>query len=179
MKKGKVILEGKKLKLTLDRLCQELVENYSDFSDTCIIGIQDKGALFSDRIIEHLGVQLDLNNLAYGKLDTTFFRDDFRRRGAPLAPSSTEIDFIVENKKVILADDVLYTGRTIHSALMALQQLGRPKSVELVVFVDRRFKRQLPIQANYVGITVDAINEAYVKVNWEEYDGKDEILFFE
>jgi len=114
----------------------------------------------------------------YGKLDITFHRDDFRR-GRQLTPSKNEIEFIIEGKKVILVDDVLYTGRTIQSALNALQHFGRPNSVELLVFVDRRFNRHLPIQANYVGMTVDAINEAYVRVKWKEHSGKDEILFFD
>ena len=179
MKKGKIILEKKKFKLTIDRLGQELIENYEDFKDTCIIGIQDKGVLFSDRMLITLESQGSKYNLLYGKLDITFHRDDFRRRNTPLAPSRTEIDFIIENKRIILMDDVLYTGRTIHSAMSALQQFGRPKSVELMVLVDRRFNRHLPIQANYVGITVDAINDAYVKVNWKENDERDEILFFE
>ena len=179
MNKGKVILEGKKFELTLARLCQELIENYEDLEDTCIIGIQDKGTLFSDRIIEHFQVSELDHKAKYGKLDITFHRDDFRRGGELLSPSSTEIDFVLENKKIILIDDVLYTGRTIHSAMAALQQFGRPGSVELMVFVDRRFNRHLPIQANYIGITVDAINEAYVKVNWKEHNERDEIIFYE
>lgn len=178
MNTGKVILEKEKFNLALDRLCQQLIENYDDFSNTCIIGIQEKGALFSDRLIQHLKSFDNVSKLKYGKLDITFFRDDFRR-GKSLAPSKNEIDFIVEGKKVVLVDDVLYTGRTIQSAMNALQQLGRPESVELLVFVDRRFNRHLPIQPNYTGITVDALNEAYVRVNWKEHTGKDEILFFD
>ncbi len=178
MEKGKVILAKQKFNLTLDRLCQQLIENYGDFSDTCIVGIQEKGALFSDRLMTHLEAFGQVPNLKYGKLDITFFRDDFRR-GRSLTPSKNEMDFIVEGKKVILLDDVLYTGRTIQSAMNALQQLGRPDSVELMVFVDRRFNRHLPIQPNYVGITVDALNEAYVRVHWSEHSEKDEILFFD
>ncbi|MDG2448543.1 MAG: bifunctional pyr operon transcriptional regulator/uracil phosphoribosyltransferase PyrR [Saprospiraceae bacterium] len=178
MEKGKVILAKQKFNLTLDRLCQQLIENYGDFSDTCIVGIQEKGALFSDRLITHLEAFGQVPKLKYGKLDITFFRDDFRR-GRSLTPSKNEMDFIVEGKKVILLDDVLYTGRTIQSAMNALQQLGRPDSVELMVFVDRRFNRHLPIQPNYVGITVDALNEAYVRVYWSEHSDKDEILFFD
>ena len=179
MNSGKVILEDKKFQLTLDRLCHELVENYGDFENTCLIGIQDKGTLFSDRIMTHLNKLGVDKKIQYGKLDITFHRDDFRRRDELLKPSRTEIDFIVEKKKVILLDDVLYTGRTIQSAMAALQQFGRPQSVELMVFVDRRFNRHLPIQPNYVGITVDAINEAYVKVSWEGVGDRDEILFYD
>ena len=178
MKKGKVILEKKKFNLTLDRLCQQLIENYDDFADTCIIGIQDKGALFSDRLMRHLRVMSEVLKADYGKIDITFHRDDFRR-GKPLTPSKNEIDFVVEEKRVILLDDVLYTGRTIQSAMNALQHFGRPNSVELMVLVDRRFNRHFPIQANYVGMTVDALNEAYVSVKWKEHSGRDEILFFD
>lgn len=178
MNKGKVILEKKKFNLTLDRLCQQLIEDYDDFANTCIIGIQEKGTLFSDRLIQHLKAFGAADEVDYGKLDITFYRDDFRR-GKSLSPSKNEIDFIVEGKKVILLDDVLYTGRTIQSAMNALQHFGRAQSIELMVFVDRRFNRHLPIQPDYVGITVDALNEAYVRVQWEGESGKDEILFYD
>lgn len=176
--KGKVILEKDKFNLTLDRLCQQLIENYGDFTNTCIIGIQEKGALFSDRLWTHLSNFSDLSNADYGKLDVTFYRDDFRR-GKTLTPSKNEIDFIVEGKKVILLDDVLYTGRTIQSAMTAIQHFGRPINVELMVFVDRRFKRHLPIQPNYIGLSVDTLDKAYVSVNWKENSGKDQILFYQ
>ena len=178
MNKGKVILEKEKFNLTLDRLCQQIIENYKDFSNTCLVGIQEKGALFSDRLMLHLKKFTDTSNLKYGKLDVTFYRDDFRR-GKTLTPSKNEIDFIVEGKKVILLDDVLYTGRTIQAAMTALQHFGRPESLELMAFVDRRFNRHLPIQPDYVGITVDALNEAYVRVKWASSKEKDQILFFD
>ena len=84
----------------------------------------------------------------------------------------------MEDKKVLLVDDVLYTGRTIQAALTALQHYGRPEKVELVALVDRRFNRHLPIQSDYIGLTIDAIDEAYVKVEWEEQDGYDKIVLF-
>lgn len=171
-------MKDRRFTLTLERLCHELIENYVDFQDTCLIGIQDKGTLFSDRIMSQLKSHKARGQLKYGKLDITFHRDDFRRRDQLLTPSKTEIEFIVEDQKVILVDDVLYTGRTIQSAMAALQQFGRPRQVELMVFVDRRFNRHLPIQPDYVGITVDAINDAYVKVNWQQDKGKDEIIFY-
>ena len=92
-----------------------------------------------------------------GTLDITFFRDDFRRRETPLIPSVTNIDFSIENKNIVLVDDVLFTGRTIRSGLDALLSFGRPKGVELLVLVDRRFRRDLPIEANYVGKAVDTL----------------------
>ncbi|HAD12860.1 MAG TPA: bifunctional pyr operon transcriptional regulator/uracil phosphoribosyltransferase PyrR, partial [Saprospirales bacterium] len=117
--------------------------------------------------------------IEYGKLDITFYRDDFRMPSGPLAPHPNEIDFIVADKRVLLVDDVLYTGRSITAALAALQHYGRPASVELLVLVDRRFNRHLPVQPDYYGITVDALDEAYVKVRWQETHGEDEILLFD
>ena len=177
MSRGKVILNPAQFNFSLRRLCHQLVENYDDFSNTCLVGIQDKGVIFTDRLMsllrDEMGVQLD-----YGKLDISFYRDDFRRRDQPATPSETIMNFLVEDKKVILADDVLYTGRTIQAAMTALQHFGRPAQVELLVFVDRRFNRHLPIKADYKGITVDAIDEAYVKVEWAHIDGKDQVKFF-
>jgi len=177
MSKGKVILSQERFALTCERICQQLIEKYDDFQDTCIIGIQDRGAIFSDRIVELLH-QNKVKGLDYGKIDISFHRDDYRKRDRPLAPSATEIDFIIEEKKVILIDDVLYTGRSIHAAMSALQQFGRPSQIELLVLVDRRFNRHFPIHPDITGIAVDAIDEAYVKVEWSHLDGKDQIKLF-
>lgn len=177
MTKGKVILDQARFDITLKRMCHQLIENYNDFANTCIVGIQDRGAVFSDYIVDILKRENKVD-VEYGKLDISFYRDDFRRRQFPITPSETIMDFIVEDKKVILVDDVLYTGRTVHAAMTALQQFGRPSQVELLVFVDRRFNRHLPIQADYTGVTVDAIDEAYVKVEWKHIDGKNRIKFF-
>ncbi|RYD87666.1 MAG: bifunctional pyr operon transcriptional regulator/uracil phosphoribosyltransferase PyrR, partial [Sphingobacteriales bacterium] len=109
-------------------------------------------------------------------LDITFFRDDFRRQHEkPLEANKTDISFIVENKKVVFVDDVLYTGRSIRAALTAIQSFGRPGSVELMVLIDRRFSRDLPIQPDYRGRQVDAINNEKVKVSWLENDGEDTV----
>ncbi len=178
MQKGKVILDNERFGLTIERLCHELIENYEDFNNTCLIGVQPRGVLLAKRIHERLGIILKTKSLEYGELDITFYRDDFRIREKPLAASTTNIDFLVEDKRVILIDDVLYSGRTIHAALTALQHYGRPKQVELVALVDRRFNRHLPIQSDYIGLTVDAVDEAYVKVEWKEIDGGDKILLF-
>jgi pyrimidine operon attenuation protein/uracil phosphoribosyltransferase len=159
-------------------LCHQLLEDWGDFSNACIIGIQPRGTMLSSRIHERLEA-LTGRKIEYGKLDITFYRDDFRMPSGPLAPHPNEIDFIVANKKVLLIDDVLYTGRSITAALSALQHYGRPSSVELLVLVDRRFNRHLPVQPDYYGITVDALDEAYVKVRWQETHGEDEILLFD
>ncbi|MDF1696512.1 MAG: bifunctional pyr operon transcriptional regulator/uracil phosphoribosyltransferase PyrR [Saprospiraceae bacterium] len=178
MSKGRIILARERFKLTIERLCHKLIEEYGDFSNTCIIGVQERGVLLADRIIDRLQALSPKTTFEYGKLDITFYRDDFRRREEPLKASSTEIKFLIENKRVILIDDVLYTGRTIQAALAALQGFGRPAKVELLTLVDRRFNRHLPIQSDYTGITVDALDEAYVKVEWENIDGQDRIKLF-
>jgi len=179
MPKSKVILEDKQFKLTIERICNQLIENYNDFSDTCIIGIQEKGVFFSDRIVKVLRKIHPESKFKYGKIDITFYRDDYRRRDTPLTASATEMDFIVDESNVILIDDVLYTGRSIQAGLIAIQHYGRPKKVELLTMVDRRFNRHLPIQPNYTGIIVDAVDEAYVRVHWEERDESDKILLFQ
>ncbi len=177
MAEGRVILDDKRFSLTIDRLCYQLIENYDDFSDTCLIGIQERGVLLANRIIERIEYLNKKRTPQYGKLDITFYRDDYRQREKPLKASTTEMDFLVSNKNVILVDDVLYTGRTIHAAMSALQDYGRPQKIELLCLVDRRFNRHLPIDADYVGITVDAVDEAYVRVDWME-DKKDQVLIF-
>ena len=164
MEEGRVILSQTKFDLTIERLTHQLLESYSDFDNTCLIGIQDRGAMLSDRIIERLKKKKKMGELKYGKLDITFYRDDYRQKARPLKASSTEINFDLENKKIILVDDVLYTGRTIQSALTAIQDFGRPSKVELLCLVDRRFNRHLPISADYTGIAVDALDQAYVRV---------------
>ena len=112
-----------------------------------------------------------------GALDITFFRDDFRMKGnVPLMANSTQIDFIVEGKNVIFVDDVLWTGRTIRSAMDAIQAFGRAQRIELLVLVDRRFSRQIPIEPDYIGIQVDSIDSQKVIVSWEEVDKEDSII---
>jgi pyrimidine operon attenuation protein/uracil phosphoribosyltransferase len=160
-------------------LCHQLIEDWGDFSNACIIGIQPRGIQLSNRIHARLQELTGNQHIEYGKLDITFYRDDFRMEGSPLAAYPNEINFIVAGKKVLLIDDVLYTGRTIQAALAALQHYGRPAAVELLVLVDRRFNRHLPIQPDYVGISVDALDEAYVRVRWHETQGEDEILLFD
>jgi len=171
MATGRIILSEQKLNLVLDRLSHQLIEYHGDFKDTCLIGIQPRGKPLSDRLIERLKTIGHFKNLQYGLLDVTFHRDDFRTRQGPLKASEMKMDFIVDNKKVVLIDDVLYTGRTIQAAISALQHFGRAEKIELLVLVDRRFNRDLPIQSDYAGMAVDALDQAYVKVEWQEGAG--------
>ena len=178
MSQGRVILDQGRFALTIDRLCHQLIENYDTFQDTCLIGLQPRGVALADRIHQRLQALAKVPNIQYGKLDITFYRDDFRQRDKPLRASVTEMDFIVEDKNVVLIDDVLYTGRTVQAALTALNHYGRPQKVELLALVDRRFNRELPIEADYVGMQVDSLDEAYVKVEWRQVDGEDTVLIF-
>ncbi|NJC26923.1 bifunctional pyr operon transcriptional regulator/uracil phosphoribosyltransferase PyrR [Neolewinella antarctica] len=170
-----IIHNAARFALTIERLCRHLIEEHGDFSDTCIIGIQTGGVQLAARIRQRL-LEMGINSFPYGKLDTTFYRDDFRTAKGPLTPHQTEIDFLVEDKRVILVDDVLYSGRTTLSALTALNHYGRPAQVELLVMVDRRFRRTLPIRADYRGISVDTLHDEYVDVQWAEQQGTDQIL---
>jgi len=169
------LLNGKKFQITVQRLCHQLIENHDDFSNSVILGIQPRGIYLANRITKNLKEILPQANILSGNLNITFFRDDFRSHPGPLIPSTTEIDFIIEHKKVILVDDVLWTGRTIRAAMDALLAFGRPEKVELLVLVDRRFSRHLPIEPDYIGIQVDTIFSQKVKVNWKETDGEDNV----
>jgi len=177
-KNGRIILDHTHFDLTIKRLAHQLIEKYNDFTDTVIIGLQPRGTFLAERIKAEL---LKINpsySIQAGSLDITFYRDDYRRQGNPLIPSKTELDFTIEDKKVILVDDVLFTGRTIRSGLDALLAFGRPKSVELLVLINRRYKRHLPIQADYIGKNVHSIDTERVKVSWKETDKKDEVILY-
>ena len=175
----KVLLNSKEVGIILHRLACQLIENHLDFSNTSLIGLQPRGIYLAERLKVLLETEYDIKNIELGYLDITFYRDDFRRGDKPLEPNATKIDFIVEGKKVVFIDDVLYTGRSIRSALTALQSYGRPDEIELLTLIDRRFSRHLPIQPNYRGRQVDAINNEKVKVMWKENDGEDAVYLIQ
>lgn len=175
----RVILDSKKLNLTINRICHQLIEQHKDFSNSAIIGVQPRGVYLADRIHRRLTEILGKTAIQYGKLDITFYRDDFRLKDKPMIADKTEIEFSLEGKNIILIDDVLYTGRTIRSALDAILDFGRPADVELVVLIDRRLQRHLPIQAKYIGKVIDSITSEKVKVEWKETDGEDKVWIIE
>lgn len=168
------LADANRLDITMQRLCYQLIENHGDFSKTALIGLQPRGVFVARRLKAHLERILEGRKIRLGELDVTFYRDDFRRREI-LAPSATNMDFVIEDLKVVLVDDVLYTGRTIRSGLDALIDFGRPEKVELLTLIDRRYSRHLPIEPDYIGISVDTITEEKVKVQWKETDGEDGI----
>lgn len=176
MGKTRLVLNSTQIDIIVTRLCYQLIENHNDFSNSVLIGIQPRGIYLAKLIKTRLEEILSGKTINLGSLDATFFRDDFRRRDNVLLPNKTLIDFIIENKKVVLIDDVLFTGRTIRASLDAMQAFGRPDLVELLVLVDRRFSRHLPIQPLYVGTTVDAIESERVEASWEETDGENKVV---
>ena len=172
----KVLLTAKEVNIILHRLACQLIENHLDFSNTILIGLQPRGKFLAERIKQVLENEYQIKEIQLGFLDITFFRDDFRRGEKPLEANKTQIDFLVEDKKVVFIDDVLFTGRSINAALTAIQSFGRPSEVELLVLIDRRFSRHLPIQPDYRGRQVDAINNEKVIVKWKENEGEDLVL---
>ena len=160
----------------IERLAHQLIENHSDFTETILVGLQPRGVEFTKRIVDKLNEISNDKNIKSGSLDITFFRDDFGRRESPIEPQELDMNISIEDKNVVLIDDVLFTGRSIRSALDALLSFGRPNQVELMVLVDRRLKRHLPIQPNYIGKTVDSIFSEKVIVRWNSENTEDEII---
>jgi pyrimidine operon attenuation protein/uracil phosphoribosyltransferase len=164
----KILISPQLLEIMLSRLAHQLIENHQDFADSVILGLQPKGVFFAEKMKKKLQ-ELTNINIPIGHLDVTFYRDDFRRRDAPpLKANSTKVDFLVEDKRVILIDDVLYTGRTVRAALDAMTAFGRPRAVELMALIDRKYTRDLPIHPQYVGKEVDTLISQWIQVEWTE-----------
>ncbi len=174
----KTLLDKNQLNITLQRLAHQLVENHLNFHDTALVGIQPRGIWLSDRVAGMVKQITGQQQIDYGKLDITFYRDDVHQHDIHL-PAATDINFSIEGRNVVLIDDVLHTGRTIRAAMDALLDFGRPRNVELMVLIDRRFSRELPIQPDYVGQTVDTIITQKIKVYWAEKDEKDEVVLLD
>jgi len=172
------LLDSKLLEVTIDRLCYQLIENYGDFENTVILGLQPRGTLFAQRIARNLEKILQ-KQLLIGNIDATFHRDDFRRRDSPIKANTTNVPFVIENKNVILIDDVLFTGRSVRAAMDAMISFGRPSKVDLLVLINRRYSRDLPIEPNYVGQHVNSIQSQRVLVEWTEqgHESDNVILF--
>jgi len=165
---GKIkIFNSKLIDITISRLTQQLVEEHESFNDSVILGMQPKGIFLAKRIKKRLA-EMGNEDLPIGFLDTTFYRDDFRRKPIPLKPNATEVPFIIEDKKVILIDDVLFTGRSVRAAISAMLAFGRPSKVEFLALIDRKYSRDLPIEAHYIGKTVNTIQSQKVIVELVE-----------
>ena len=170
-------MNNQQIELTIKRLANQILENHVGLHDTVIIGIQPRGVFLSDRLVKELAFEVLQEQIIYGKLDITFYRDDIRKELH--VPNRTDIRFSIEGKKVVLVDDVLYTGRTIRAALDALMDFGRPEKVELMVLIDRRYSRELPIQPDYTGRSIDSIVTQKVKVLWKEKDENDSVVLID
>jgi pyrimidine operon attenuation protein/uracil phosphoribosyltransferase len=173
--KPKKILGSNEIETILNRLSFQLIEDHNSFEETVLIGIQPRGAYLAKKINKLIHSFDPNNSLKLGFLDITFFRDDFRRSEKVLKASSTQLEFSIENKTVVLVDDVLFTGRSIRAALNAIESFGRPKAVKLLILIDRRFSRELPIQPDYCGLQVDSRLNEKVIVNWKEINNNDSV----
>ncbi len=170
----RLLLDKNLLQITISRLCQHLIENHGNFSQSAILGLQPRGIYLAERIKNELERILKVT-IPIGYLDTTFHRDDFRRKGQQLKPNQTKVPFIIEDKKVILIDDVLFTGRTVRAALDAMTMFGRPSKVELLVLIDRMYSRDIPVEANYIGRKVNTLPSQRVLVELKEQGKEDNI----
>lgn len=161
----RLVLDQKQIDITLRRFCHQLIENHDDFDNTVLLGLQPRGPVVLDRLVE-LIEEIKCIKVPYGYLDATFHRDDFRRREFPLKANETKIDFLIEGKKVIIVDDVLYKGRSVRAAMDAMIAFGRPQKVELMVLIDRKYTRDYPIKPDYFGRQVNTLESQYVSVEW-------------
>jgi pyrimidine operon attenuation protein/uracil phosphoribosyltransferase len=169
----KILLQKEKLNLTIQRLAHQIVEDLSSLDDVVFIGLQPRGIFVAERMVDCIKEITGISNIKYGVLDITFYRDDVRNELH--TAQTTQIDFPIAGKKVVLIDDVLFTGRTIRAAFDALQDFGRPSSIELAVLVNRQFQREIPIQPTYFGMAVNTNASEKIKADWD----KEEIYVYE
>ena len=177
MTEKSILFDNKRLEITINRLCQQLIENHKTFKNTVLIGLQPRGIYFLNRIKKNLEKNLK-KEIRTGYLDTTFYRDDFRSGDIPTA-KETSIPFIVDDKDVIIIDDVLFTGRTVRSAMEGIMNFGRPKKIELLVLVDRKFSRDVPIEPSYCGLKINTITSDRIEVNLTEQGFKEDNIMIE
>jgi len=172
----RILINHRQTDLIVRRFVLQLVENHPNLSKCAIIGLQPRGVELSRVLMEKLNAMFPNHNAKYGELDNTFFRDDIRR-GEIHMPRPSKIDFSTENLNIVLVDDVLFTGRTVRAGIDALMNFGRPARIELMVLIDRRYNRELPISADYCGTVVDSRSTGeHVKVEWNKGDNKTWLL---
>jgi len=167
-------MDEKDMARALVRLSHEIIEKNKQTKDLALIGIQRRGIYLAQRMSK-LMEEMVKEKVPTGSLDITLYRDDLSRIAYQPIVRDTEIPFSIDDKKIVLVDDVLYTGRTVRAAIDALLDLGRPKKIELAVLVDRGH-RELPIRADYVGKNIPTSSKEMVEVKVRELDGKDEVL---
>jgi pyrimidine operon attenuation protein/uracil phosphoribosyltransferase len=174
-----VIMDADRIGRTLARISHEILERHKSVADLALVGVRKRGVPLARRIARSLG-EIAGQNVPTGALDITLYRDDLMRHAVGPQPvvGRTDIPFSIDDRRILLVDDVLYTGRTTRAALDALIDFGRPKAIQLIVLVDRGH-RELPIRADYVGRNVPTAPEQSVQVRLEEVDGIDEVVLLE
>ena len=172
----RLLFDSNNLNVTVKRLCNQLLENHNNFKNSVIIGLQPRGIFFAKRIIKELENQIS-TKIETGYLDTTFYRDDFRSYNKNLNAKETIIPFMVDNKNVIIVDDVLFTGRTVRSAMEGIINFGRPKKIELLVLIDRKYNREIPIEATYIGKSVNTVESQKIEVKLKEQGNKNDKIW--
>jgi len=177
MREKAKILDKEALNRSLMRIAHEILEKNKGTEDLCFIGIRNRGAYIAKRLADCIE-KIDQVKVPVGILDITLYRDDLTLIASQPVVRRTEIDFDITDKNIVLVDDVLYSGRTIRSALDALMDLGRPKSIRLAVLIDRGH-RELPIRADYAGKNIPTSHNETVEVRLDEVDGKDEVVIVE
>ena len=177
MKEKAKILDKDAIARALTRIAHEIVEKNKGVKDLCLVGIRNRGVYLAGRLANCIK-NIEGQDVPTGTLDITLYRDDLALASGQPVVRKTEIDFDINDKKLVLVDDVLYTGRTIRAALDALIDFGRPKSIQLAVLVDRGH-RELPIRADFVGKNIPTSKQEVVEVRLEESDGNDEVLIAE
>jgi len=177
MKEKARLLDKDGLDRILMRIAHEILEKNKGTQNLCLVGIRNRGAYLAKRLSKSIEV-IDKVIVPVGILDITLYRDDLTLIAQQPLVHKTEIDFDITDKNVVLVDDVLYTGRTVRAALDALIDLGRPKSIQLAVLIDRGH-RELPVRADYVGKNVPTAQKETVEVRLAEVDGVDEVVILD
>lgn len=173
MKRQKIVMNGKEIARTLERLAYEVLERHGECTELALVGVQRRGVELAQRLRKILESRLGCP-LPMGKLDINLYRDDWTNLDHQPRINQTDIPFALDGRKVILVDDVLFSGRTVRAALEAILDFGRPRRVELLVLVDRGH-RELPIQADYMGKLLPTAREERVDVYVKELDGEDKV----
>jgi len=171
-----VVMDADRMSRSLTRIAHEIVERNRGIGDLALVGIGERGVPLARRIAVELN-RISNTDVPTGALDITLYRDDLMRQAVGPQPlvRSTDIPFDIDNRVILLVDDVLYTGRTIRAALDALIDFGRPRAIQLVVLIDRGH-RELPIKADYVGKNVPTSRRESIQVRLQEVDGHDEVV---
>jgi pyrimidine operon attenuation protein/uracil phosphoribosyltransferase len=175
----KILMNKEALARTIKRLAHEIIEKNSGIKDVAIIGIQTRGVNIGRRIIKEIRAAARpriKQDVPFGIMDIALYRDDINTRANPTALKETDIPFDITGKKIVLVDDVLYTGRSTRAALDGLMDMGRPQSIQLAVIIDREGHRELPIKADFVGMTYPTELKDNVVVECMETDGREQVV---